>query len=105
MAEVVSIVNARPLVPLSSDPDSPEVLSPNMLLTQKSELLISPTIYSKDLKSQWQQVQVLADLFWKRWKSEFLHLLQQRRIWTKEEVNVSVGDVVLLKDKQVWRGQ
>ncbi len=31
MAEVTAIVNARPLVPVSSDPECPEILSPAML--------------------------------------------------------------------------
>ncbi|CAC5390484.1 unnamed protein product [Mytilus coruscus] len=35
MAEVSAIVNSRPLVSVSTDPDNPEVLSPSMLLTHK----------------------------------------------------------------------
>ena len=35
MAEVMAIINARPLVPISTDPDSPGILTPAMLLTQK----------------------------------------------------------------------
>lgn len=36
MAEVSAIINARPLVPVSSDPCSPCILMPAMPLTQKS---------------------------------------------------------------------
>ncbi len=36
MAEVSAIVNARPLVPVSSDPEVPDVLTPCMLLMQKA---------------------------------------------------------------------
>ena len=35
MAEVSAIVNARPLVPVSNDPDAPEGLTPATLLTHK----------------------------------------------------------------------
>lgn len=35
MGEVSGIVNSRSLVPVSTDPDLPFVLSPNVLLTQK----------------------------------------------------------------------
>ena len=35
MAEVSAIVNSRPLACVSTDPDSPFVLSTNALLTQK----------------------------------------------------------------------
>lgn len=36
MAEVCAIMNARPLVPVSSDPESPLILTPAMLLTMKA---------------------------------------------------------------------
>ena len=36
MAEVCAIVNSRPLVPVSTDPDDPQILSPATLLTQKT---------------------------------------------------------------------
>lgn len=35
MAEVLAIVNARALIPVSTDPESPSILTPAMLLTQK----------------------------------------------------------------------
>lgn len=39
MAEVTAIMNARPLVPVSVDPQQPFILSPSILLTQKSGIL------------------------------------------------------------------
>lgn len=33
MAEVMAIINVRPLVPVSTDPDASEILSPALLLT------------------------------------------------------------------------
>lgn len=39
MAEVTAKVNARPLVPVPSDPEMPEILTPATLLTQKSRAL------------------------------------------------------------------
>ncbi|KAI4894756.1 hypothetical protein NFI96_009065 [Prochilodus magdalenae] len=105
MAEITAIINARPLLPVSSDPENPFILSPSMLLTQKSCLLPPPgNFLGKDLYTkQWRQVQALADQFWTRWRQEYLPTLQQRQKWTVSRRNLHVGDLVLLKDKQVAR--
>lgn len=101
MAEVTAIMNARPLTSISYDPESTCLLTPSLLLTQKS----SPASYpfpafgQKDLlQKQWKHVQVLAEEFWQKWRSEYLHGLQTRRKWTSVKQDVSVGDVVLMKD-------
>ncbi|TWW54646.1 hypothetical protein D4764_0155010 [Takifugu flavidus] len=105
MAEVTAIINARPLLPVSSDPENPFILSPSMLLTQKSCLPPPPgTFLDKDLYiKQWRQVQALADQFWTRWRREYLPTLQKRQKWTVSRPNLQVDDLVLLKDKQVTR--
>lgn len=43
LAEVSAIINARPLVPVSSDPESPVLLTPATLLTQKIGIATIPT--------------------------------------------------------------
>nr|XP_023661387.1 uncharacterized protein LOC111840623 [Paramormyrops kingsleyae] len=106
MVEVTAIMNARPLVPVSTDPDNPMVLTPAMLLTQKVNSLSAPTgnFETAGLHvKQWKQVQNLADAFWKRWKREYLSTLQSRSKWTQNRPNVQTGDVVLLKDGQESR--
>lgn len=108
LAEVVAIMNARPIVPVSSDPHSPAVLTPAMLLTQKTDSLTAPLGYFdlKDLyRSQWKQVQNLADHFWKQWRQEYLATLQPRRKWQTSQPNLQFGDVVLLKDKGAKRNE
>ncbi|KAM7406822.1 hypothetical protein PAMA_002842 [Pampus argenteus] len=108
MAEVVAIMNARPIVPVSSDPDMPTILTPAMLLTQKVDSVSAPSgdLDLKDLyRSQWKQVQGLADAFWKRWRQEYLATLQPRRKWQADQSNLQIGDVVLLKDSQAKRNE
>lgn len=106
MAVVMAIINARPLVPISTDPDNPTVLTPAMLLTQKVDSVSAPRgdFSTTELHvKQWKQVQCLADTFWKRWRRDYLFTLQSRRKWDKTSPNVKVGDVVLLKDGQESR--
>ena len=106
MAEVTAIVNARPLVPVPTDPEVPEVLTPAILLTQKTQSLkATPGNFScADLHSkQWRQVQHLANVFWHRWRKEFLPTLQPRRKWEHETKNLEEGDLVLLRCKDLPR--
>jgi len=36
--------------------------------------------------------------FWKKWHQEYLTTLQQRPKWTNSTPNLSIGDVVLVKE-------
>ncbi|XP_038565562.1 uncharacterized protein LOC119896143 [Micropterus salmoides] len=105
MAEVTAIMNARPLLPVSADPENPFILSPSMLLTQKTGAPPPPGEFSdKDLYTkQWRQVQALANQFLTRWNREYLPSLQHRQKWTVPRRNLEVGDLVLLRDKQTVR--
>ena len=103
MAEVSAIINARPLVPISSDPDCPEILTPAMLLTQKCSTPVQYNYQPVSPKVQWKYVQALSDTFWKRWRTEYLQTLQNRRKWQADVPNLKHGDVVLLKDCSVHR--
>lgn len=105
MAEVTAIINARPLIPVSNDPEDPFILSPSMLLTQKVGVPPPPGDFAdKDLLTkQWRQVQALANKFWSRWSREYLPTLQHRRKWNKSHPNLQEGDLVLLKDSQAAR--
>ena len=106
MAEVTAVMNSRPLVAIDTDSSDPLVLSPDILLTQKQG--VPPTVPDdfglKDCyRAQWKHVQVLSDIFWKRWREGYLDQLQTRRKWQTESSNLKKGDVVLLRDKALHR--
>lgn len=106
MAEVSAIMNSRPIANISTDPTSPMILSPSMLLTQKTgcETSLSPGLDVKDLyRSQWKCVQILSDTFWRQWKNTYLQSLQERRKWKVEKSDLKVGDLVMMKDADVPR--
>lgn len=110
MCETEAIVNSCPLTVESlSDPLSSPPLTPMMLLTGKSKVVLPPPgkFQHEDLycRCRWRQVQHLANEFWKRWKQEFLQTLQRRNKWTKERRNFQENDVVLVKDKDLPRNQ
>lgn len=61
--------------------------------------------FLKDIyREHWKQVQVLSDIFWKHWQNEYLRTLQTRRKWRIEHSNVKPGDVILLGENNVKRG-
>ncbi|CAI6371200.1 unnamed protein product [Macrosiphum euphorbiae] len=51
--------------------------------------------------SKYQRWRLITDLhhhFWTRWKNEYLSSLQLRRKWTEPGQNLSVGELVLVKE-------
>lgn len=108
MAEVCAIINSRPLLSVSTDPDHPEVLSPSILLTHKQPLndALLSNFNAKDMiRHQWKLVQGLSEEFWAKWSKEYLHTLQSRQKWHVPTDNLRIGDVVLMKDCDLHRSQ
>ena len=109
LAEAMSVVNNTPLWTVPNSPNDPVPLTPSMLLTLKSEPNPPPldTYTEADVLAygprRYRRVQYLADQFWKRWRTEYLHTLTARHKWKTRKPCVSVGDVVLVRDKQVPR--
>lgn len=88
MAEVCAKMNPRPLAAVSSDPDSPTVLSPATILIQRTGQHVEsfPQFEVKDMiKSQWRQEQALAEQFWNQWRDRYLTTLQTRQKWNCEQ--------------------
>lgn len=108
MCEAASIVNSRPLTTQNlNDPTSNEPITPNHLLTLKSQVILPPPgeflrndVYSR---KRWRRVQFLANQFWDRWRKEYISNLQSRQKWISQKRNMSVGDIVLIKDENLAR--
>ncbi|XP_006821278.1 uncharacterized protein LOC102807915, partial [Saccoglossus kowalevskii] len=106
--ESMAIVNSRPLTTEQlNDPMGPTPLSPNQLLTMKSDVVAPPpgNFVKEDLyaRKRWRTVQYLSNLFWTRWRKEYLINLQSRQKWQKTKRNIQVGDIVLLQEADTIR--
>lgn len=104
--EVMAIMNSRPLSAVTEE-DMP--LTPNMLLTMKSDVVIPPPgeyaeadIYAR---KRWRAVQYLANTFWNRWKNEYLSQLQARQKWIRVQPDIQVGSIVVAKDQDLVRNK
>ena len=110
MVEAEAIVNSRPLTYTdSTSSDAPEPLCPNNLLLMKSKIVTPPPgeFMKEDLycRRRWRRVQYLANIFWSRWKAEYLLILQQRNKWAHPKRNLAKGDIVLMVIDNETRSQ
>ncbi|KAJ8947951.1 hypothetical protein NQ318_021048 [Aromia moschata] len=107
--QIESILNSRPLYPLSTDPKDYTPLTPGHFLVGEALNCIPqecPAIEGTHL-SRYEHFQRIIHHFWKRWSHDYLHLLQQRTKWRfVKDVPALEGSLVLLKDDntspQAW---
>ncbi|XP_053964178.1 uncharacterized protein LOC128867103 [Anastrepha ludens] len=102
VCQISAIINSRPLVPLSENPEDLDVLTPGHFLiggplTAAPEPNITHLNYNR--LGHWQRVTYFQQLFWKRWSEEYLTLLQQRAKWRTPHPNVQINDIVCIKDE------
>ena len=107
MCEVEAVINSRPLTTVSGEPDDLEPLTPNHILTTKSTVILPPPgEFQKNdvyMRRRWRRVQYLANLFWTRWKKEYLVVMQERRKWQHPQRSLVEGDVVIIREENVPR--
>ena len=108
MCEVEAIINSRPLTSID-DVSVVEPLTPNHLLTLKSKVILSPPgIFDENdafCRKRWRHIQHLANVFWQRYRTEYMHSLTTRNKWNHKKRNFSVNDIVLIKDDGAPRNQ
>ncbi|GFT22677.1 integrase catalytic domain-containing protein [Trichonephila clavipes] len=95
------MLNSRPLVPLSSDLDDLNVLTPSHFLIGRSiTSIVEPdlTNLNENRLDNLQKVTKIIQLIWKRWSVDYLNSLQQRNKWHFEKKNAKIGDMVIIKE-------
>lgn len=106
--EIECILNNRPITEISTDPYDSEPLTPNHLLLGQSGITFPPGIFKENEnyhQRKWRQIQYLANLFWKRWHSQYLVLLNQRQKWQTEKRVLKIGDMVLVVETNLPRNE
>lgn len=101
LSQIESCVNSRPLCPMSSDSNDFTSLTPGHFLVGQP-LLSFPDENHMETKinwlTRWQLVQKMHQLFWDRWRMEYLNQLQVRSKWLNHEKQPEINDLVLIKD-------
>ena len=110
VAEVESLLNSRPLVygGSSMSPSDVSALTPNHFLHGRASVNVSLGQFVQrdmSLLRRWRHSQFLADQFWRRWRREYVPHLIERSKWPNMQRNLRRGDLVLVVDDNVPRGQ
>ncbi|XP_066248815.1 uncharacterized protein [Euwallacea similis] len=102
--QIEAILNSRPLVPMSSDPNDLNAFTPAHFLIEQELTAIPERDLTSDkinFTKRYHHVQLMKH-FWSRWQKEYLHHLQQRNKWQRASgPNPHVGSLVLLKEDHV----
>ena len=111
LAEIEAQLNSRPLTYLGADPDDYSVITPAQILIGRN-LQVCPTKdthvseqTSRALTKRFQYHQRLVNGFWKRWHAEYLKSLTPLKKWYKIGREIRKGDLVLVSEDRVARGQ
>ena len=103
--EIEYMLNCRPLTRVSADTDDFRALSPMTLLNGclEPDLPMDVFVNSDGLRAAYRTSQRQADLFWQRWRPEYLTMLRKRRKWLIPQENIRPNTLVLLKNDNVPR--
>lgn len=96
---IEGILNSRPLMSISSDPNDFGVLTPGHFLIGRPIMALP----ERDLLSEpmnrlnrWRLIKQAQQSFWKRWSHEYLQTLQGRQKWYVTQPNLVIGDMVVI---------
>ena len=106
LTQIESIMNSRPLTPLSNDPNDVTALTPGhfligALLTALPDSVPNKETVSVTLKQRWLLTQQMVNDFWKRWSKEYLTTLNRRIKWKIQTRSLQVGDMVLVAEDNI----
>lgn len=97
-----SILNSRPLCPITNDPDDISALTPGHFLIGRPLTRLPEynlTELSENRLSKWQLLQSIVQHYWARWQREYLSELQTRTKWKQNSQSLmKIGTLVLIKN-------
>ena len=109
LCQVEQILNSRPLIPVSSDVEDLEALTPNHFLLGRASVCLplfhAPTNDSPCYRRFYRNAEIYTNWIWSRWLTEYVPSLNIRKKWHQDKDScVSVGDLVWIVDPTTPRG-
>ena len=123
LTEIEAVLNSRPLSYVSGE-DIDEPITPSHLIVGRRLLSLPDhldhmcvledgdyTLDEHHVTRRIKHINNVLNHFWKRWRTEYLsnlrevHALSARKGQRVKNSRISVGDIVIIKDEQLPRGQ
>lgn len=104
ITQIEAILNSRPLIPLTSDVEDLEVLTPaHFLIGRPITAIVEPSLTNIETNrlNSWQRITKSVQTIWKRWSLSYLNSLQQRGKWVNRKENLKLGDMVLIREENL----
>lgn len=102
LKQIEGCLNSRPISPMSTDPDDTSPLTPGHFLIGGPIIALPDKNVSEtpaNRLTRFEEIQKTVQLFWKRWRAEYLNNLQQRtKAMASSQPNLLVGQLCLIKD-------
>lgn len=108
MYEVANVLNERPIgFKPGENLDEGTVLRPNDLLLGRSTIEAPCGFWEESINTNRTHAFKIkiVDLFWKKWMKNYFPTLIVRQKWHVSKRNVQKGDIVLVNDQNVLRGE
>ena len=102
------LLNSRPLTYQSADIKDDVLLTPNHFLYGQIGGQFAPENADTtrfNPRKRWRKVQELISRVWSRWLKEYLPMLNTRPKWTEVIKDLKEGDILLVLDPNLPRGQ
>ncbi|XP_054719569.1 uncharacterized protein LOC129229310 isoform X2 [Uloborus diversus] len=104
LSEIEGVLNSQPLIPMSSEMDNFEILTPgHFLIGRPITTLSEPQLIDvkENTLSKWQRITKFSQQIWKLWKRDYLTHLQQRNKWRFSKNDVKTGTLVLIREENL----
>ena len=103
-AQIESVLNLRPIVPLTDNCNDELALTPAHFLIRESSLLLAEHLIVDEKVSpleRWKRVIQITQSFLKKWSNEYLQALQRRTKRKNINENIKINDIVIIKNENV----
>ena len=99
------MLNSRPLVELSDEPNGFQAITPNHFVCKSFNNPCPGDFDDKvvSYKKQWKSLQLLSNMFWKIFIKAYVRFLNKRQKWFKNSRNFKPNDLVLVVNDDLPR--